>query len=202
MAVRKFFVSRGEAAEIQQVGQHIDHLLRGKRAGFVRRHELGNEGEKVSKINAVNQGNEIWAANGWDHVAVTSQIPFVAVKAKLAVSCLAALGYDMLKNSKKRILRSGAIIALEHHEKWDGSGYPHQKKGSEIELLGRITAVADVFDAVGSERCYKKAWPLDEVLDLLEKGRDSHFDSSVIDVFMGNLDKITNIRDRYSDAPH
>ena len=108
----------------------------------------------------------------------------------------------MLKNSKKLILRSGAIIALEHHEKWDGSGYPHQKKGSEIELLGRITAVADVFDAGGSERCYKKAWPLDEVLDLLEKGRDSHFDSSVIDVFMGNLDKITNIRDRYSDAPH
>jgi len=112
----------------------------------------------------------------------------------------AMLGHEMLKNSKKRILRSGAEIALEHHEKWNGQGYPYGKKQDEIALVGRITAVADVFDALGSDRCYKKAWPLDRIIDLLKEERGEHFDPALVDNLLANMDKIVNIRDRYVDV--
>ena len=65
------------------------------------------------------------------------------------------LGYEMLKHSKRPILTAAAIVAFEHHEKWNGEGYPNRKKGSDIHIYGRITALADVFDALGSDRCYK-----------------------------------------------
>jgi response regulator RpfG family c-di-GMP phosphodiesterase len=103
------------------------------------------------------------------------------------------LGYDMLKSSKKRILRAGAIIARDHHEKWAGGGYPYNKKGEDIHLYGRITAVADVFDALGSERCYKKAWPLDRIIDLMKTERGRHFEPAIVDSLLANLDKVTNI---------
>ena len=85
----------------------------------------------------------------------------------------AQLGYDMLEGSERPILRAGALIALEHHEKWSGEGYPNGKKGADIHIYGRITALADVFDALGSDRCYKKAWPLEKILDLLCSNSDS-----------------------------
>jgi len=105
----------------------------------------------------------------------------------------ALLGYDMLKSSNKRILRAGAIIARDHHEKWTGGGYPYNKQGEDIHLYGRITAVADVFDALGSERCYKKAWPLDKVVDLMKSERGRQFEPGIVDILLANLDKVTNI---------
>ena len=79
------------------------------------------------------------------------------------------LGYDMLKNSKREILATAAIIAHEHHEKFDGTGYPNNKKGEDIHIYGRITAIADIFDALGSNRCYKRAWSLEDIKELLIK---------------------------------
>ncbi len=109
------------------------------------------------------------------------------------------LGYDMLKNSRRRILRAGAAIARDHHEKWCGEGYPHGRKENDIHLYGRIVAVADVFDALGSDRCYKKAWSMDKIVDLFKKERAAHFDPFQVDGLMANLDKVAAIRDRYSD---
>ncbi len=112
----------------------------------------------------------------------------------------AALGHEMLKTSKKRILRTGAAIALEHHEKWNGRGYPFGMKQDEIDLVGRITAVADVFDALGSDRCYKKAWPLEKILELFREERGEHFDPALVDILLANMDKVVNIRDRFVDS--
>ncbi len=112
----------------------------------------------------------------------------------------AMLGSDMLKNSNRRVLRAGAGIALEHHEKWNGKGYPFGKKQDEIDLLGRITAVADVFDALGSDRCYKKAWPLDKIINLFKEERGEHFDPQLVDILLANMNKVVNIRDRYVDV--
>ncbi|NQY93680.1 MAG: HD domain-containing protein [Campylobacteraceae bacterium] len=111
----------------------------------------------------------------------------------------AELGYKMLKNSNKAILKTAAIVANEHHEKWDGSGYPQGLKGDEIHIFGRITALADVFDALGSNRVYKKAWDLDRILKLFEEEKGKHFDPTLIDLFMGNLDDFIAIRDKYKD---
>jgi len=113
----------------------------------------------------------------------------------------AELGHRMLAGSNRKILKAASIIALEHHEKWDGSGYPHGKKGEDIHIYGRLTALADVFDALGSDRCYKKAWPLDRIVSLMEEERGRHFDPQGVDLFMANLDEVVAVRDRFSDTP-
>ena len=112
----------------------------------------------------------------------------------------AQLGYEMLKHSSKPILKAAAIVAGEHHEKWDGSGYPRGLKGEGIHIYGRITAVADVFDALGSERIYKKAWEMDRILALFKEQRGKHFDPNLVTLFLDNLDKFTLIRDKYKDV--
>lgn len=112
----------------------------------------------------------------------------------------AQLGYDILKNSEREILQVGADIAYQHHEKWAGGGYPQGLKGEEIKLEARITAVADVFDALSSARCYKKPWPRDEVLDFLKAERGKQFEPAIVDVLLENLDHIQEICDRYADA--
>ena len=112
----------------------------------------------------------------------------------------ARLGYEMLAYSKRPILKAAAIIAHEHHEKYDGSGYPRGLKGEEIHIYGRITAVADVFDALGSERVYKKAWPLDKIIALFKAERGKHFDPALVDILLNDLDDFLVIRDRYQDV--
>jgi len=111
----------------------------------------------------------------------------------------AELGMQMLRSSKRRVLQAGAIIAGEHHEKWDGSGYPNSTAGEDIHIYGRIAAIADVFDALGSDRCYKKAWPLDKILTLIKEESGKHFDPRLVEILLENLDDILAIINRYVD---
>jgi len=108
-------------------------------------------------------------------------------------------GYEMLKNSKRKLLKNAAIVAYQHHEKWDGSGYPQGLKGEEIHIFGRITAVADVFDALGSSRIYKEAWDDTKIFELLKIEKGKHFEPKLIDVFFENLDTILEIRKHFND---
>ncbi|RXJ93415.1 regulator [Malaciobacter molluscorum] len=109
------------------------------------------------------------------------------------------IGYDILKNSTRPILKAAAEISHSHHEKWDGSGYPQGLKGDDIPIFGRITAIADVFDALGSDRSYKKAWPIENILDLFHKERGKHFDPNLVDIFFENIDEFLKIRDKFKD---
>jgi len=110
-------------------------------------------------------------------------------------------GYDMLATSKREILRAGAIIAKEHHEKWDGSGYPLKLSGTQIHLYGRITAVADVFDALTSERCYKEAWPLDRALGLISAESGKHFDPTLVGILLRDVEQVLALRSSFRDEP-
>ena len=110
-----------------------------------------------------------------------------------------SFGYEILKNSTKELLRNASIIAYEHHEKWDGTGYPNGLKGEEIHIYSRITAVADVFDALGSDRVYKKAWSDEKVFQLLKDEKGKHFEPKIIDVFFQDLDKILEIKSQFCD---
>ncbi|OPH57280.1 histidine kinase [Paenibacillus ferrarius] len=110
------------------------------------------------------------------------------------------IGYNLLKNSKRHILKTAAVVAYEHHEKWNGRGYPRGISGEDIHIFGRITALADVFDALGSERVYKKAWELDRILHLFKEERGQHFDPQIVDVFFEQLPAILRVREEYSDA--
>lgn len=108
-------------------------------------------------------------------------------------------GYEILKQSSLVVMNISATIALTHHEKWDGTGYPEGLKGTEIHIYGRITAIADVFDALGSKRCYKDAWPLDKIIELFKSEKGKHFDPLLTDLFLDNLDKFLVIRDKFVD---
>jgi response regulator RpfG family c-di-GMP phosphodiesterase len=109
------------------------------------------------------------------------------------------IGYDMLHKSKRALLQAAATVALQHHEAYDGSGYPHGISGEDIHIFGRVTAVADVFDALGVERVYKKAWPLDKILEYFHEKRGKQFDPFVIDAFFDNIEKFVEIRDAFPD---
>ena len=109
------------------------------------------------------------------------------------------IGYNILKDSNREILKAAAIVAKEHHEKWNGSGYPHRLKGEEIHIYGRITAIADVFDALGSDRCYKKAWEDEKIFELFKNERAKHFDPKLVDLFFDNIQQFKDIRDKYKD---
>jgi putative two-component system response regulator len=110
-----------------------------------------------------------------------------------------AIGGSILKGSKAPVLFKSRIVALTHHEKYDGTGYPRGLKGEKIPLEGRVTLVADVFDALSSKRVYKEAMTESEVLRILEEGKGTHFDPDVLDVFFGRLEEVREIKGRYSD---
>lgn len=110
------------------------------------------------------------------------------------------IGYQLLRGSKRELLRTAAIVAEQHHEKWDGTGYPNRRKGEDIHLFGRITAVADVFDALSAERVYKPAWPIEKISNLFREERGRHFDPAIIDVFFQELPKLLEIREQLTDT--
>lgn len=109
------------------------------------------------------------------------------------------LGYEILANSSSAVLQASADIALAHHEKYDGSGYPHALKGKEISLYGRIVAVADVFDALCSKRSYKGAWSIDQVAAHMKNNRGKQFCPDCLDAFFMGWDEVLKIRERLAD---
>ena len=109
------------------------------------------------------------------------------------------IGYNFLRESNNEILKCGAIIAYQHHEKWDGSGYPQGLRGEEIDIVGRITALADVFDTLCNDQCYREAWSLENVISLIQSEKGKHFEPKLVDLFINNLDKFIIISDSYPD---
>jgi len=112
----------------------------------------------------------------------------------------ARMGYELLNKSDREILKAAAIIAGQHHEHWDGHGYPDGLKGQDIHIYARIVAVADVFDALGSKRSYKEAWALNEILSFMKSKSGKQFDPALIDWVMNNIDTMKQVRLSYPDT--
>ena len=112
----------------------------------------------------------------------------------------AEVGYNMLNDSKHETLQYAAIIAHEHHERWDGEGYPRKLVGDDIHLFGRITAVADVFDALNAVRCYKPAWPMDKIEAYFIEQSGKQFDPKIVTVLFDNIAEIKNICEKLTDT--
>ena len=110
------------------------------------------------------------------------------------------IGEDIFSQSKRPALNAAAIVAGQHHEKYDGTGYPSGLKGEDIHIFARIVALADVFDALVHRRCYKDAWPLEKALDLLKEQRGKHFDPNLVDILIENLDEAKAILQDYPEA--
>lgn len=110
------------------------------------------------------------------------------------------IGYDRLKYTQSGYLKAAAIICYSHHEKFDGSGYPIGLSGEAIPVLGRIAAVADVFDALTQERPYNELWSTEDACQLLIGEKGKHFDPDLVDLFIQNLDEIKAIKSQYKDV--
>ncbi len=110
------------------------------------------------------------------------------------------IGYDVLKGSQEKILQTAATIALQHHERWDGKGYPGGIRGEDIDLLARITKLADIFDALSFRRVYNEAWNIDLIVKLFKEDEGRHFDPALVQLFLDNLDEIIQIKNSYPNG--
>ncbi|HVZ94876.1 MAG TPA: HD domain-containing phosphohydrolase, partial [Phycisphaerales bacterium] len=108
------------------------------------------------------------------------------------------IGAAILKGSENEVLQMAERIAMSHHEKWDGSGYPSGLRALEIPIEGRITAVADVYDALTSKRVYKPSMPNEKAFSIIQAGRGIHFDPQVVDAFIASREAIEDIQEAYS----
>jgi response regulator RpfG family c-di-GMP phosphodiesterase len=186
----------GDAIEhrSRETGQHLRRVceiselialkagLSEQQAGLIREaaplHDLGKIGIPDQVLNKPGP----LTAQEWEVMKTHSQI-----------------GFDLLHQSDKPILRAGALIALDHHERWDGSGYPQGKQGTTISIEGRITALADVFDALTSVRCYKEPWSFEAVKSLFADERGKQFDPELVDILLDNFDDIIRIKQHHPD---
>jgi putative two-component system response regulator len=109
-------------------------------------------------------------------------------------------GHEILRASSSELLQRGAEIALSHHEKFDGTGYPYRVAGEEIPLWGRICSICDVFDALTSERPYKRAWPIDRAVEQMGSAKGTHFDPRLLGAFLSIISEVSEIKQRYADA--
>ena len=113
----------------------------------------------------------------------------------------AECGYELLKDSRRPIIKAASVVARDHHEYWDGNGYPRGLKGEEIHVFCRITAVADVYDALRSSQHYKEAWPMEKVIEVFESERGKQFEPKLVDILLQNIEHIEAIQREYPDNP-
>lgn len=110
------------------------------------------------------------------------------------------LGYEILRRSERPLLKMSALVAREHHENFDGTGYPQGLKGGEISLYSRIVALADVFDALGTKRVYKEVWAREKILECIIGEKGKKFDPVLVELFFQNLEEICQVQERFSDS--
>ncbi len=119
---------------------------------------------------------------------------------RIAMQAHTTLGFEMLNHSERELLKTAALVAVQHHEKWDGTGYPKGLKGEEIHIFGRLTAIADVFDALICKRVYKDPWPVDKIISMFVESSGKDFDPKVIDIFLKVKNEMVEISVRLDDT--
>ncbi|WP_417067422.1 HD domain-containing phosphohydrolase [Niveibacterium terrae] len=185
-----------KAAEFRdpETGAHIMRMAHFSR--LIGKH-LGLESEDLDMLFAAAPMHDVGKLGTPDHILLKpdrlTPEEFEIMKEHTSI------GYEILKDSSSPVIRLGAEIALTHHERFDGKGYPRGLFGEAIPLPGRIVAVADVFDALSSVRPYKPAWELKDTCDYLRRGRGEHFDARCVDAFLDHWDEVQQIRERFSD---
>ena len=186
----------GEAVELrsQETGAHVKRVAQISR---ILAHHYGLSEDESNHIKMASPMHDT------GKIAIPDQIlnkPGKLTDEEFAImKTHASAGEAILSKSDRPILKLAAKIAGQHHERWDGKGYPHGLKGEEIHIAGRITAVADVFDALGSKRCYKEPWPLEKIIELFKQEAGQQFDPKLVDILLAQMDTIVAVRERFPD---
>ena len=173
----------------EETGRHVDRMAE---IALLLAGHLGLDDDRVLLLRTAAPMHDVGKVATPDQI-LRKQGPLTAEERK-EMERHTTVGYAILADSESELLRLAATIALTHHERWDGSGYPQGLAGEAIPLEGRITAVADVFDAVLSDRCYRPAMSLDDALAVMRDGRGTHFDPRVVDILLDHLDEALALR--------
>jgi putative two-component system response regulator len=201
-------IVRERTTKLNQIRLQVVRRL--GRAAEYRDNETGNHILRMSKISALLAERIGWASEDCElmlHASPMHDIGKIGIPDQILLKpgkltpeeweimkTHVDIGADILSDSDTDLLVLGRSIALSHHEKWDGSGYPNGLAGEAIPMEGRIVAMADVFDALTSERPYKKAWPVEAAVDYMQNQAGAHFDPALLAVFMDALPEIMQIR--------
>jgi len=194
---REIISTMGEIGEIRskETGNHVKRVAE---YSYVLALGLGMEALEAEVLRTVSPMHDIGKVAIPD--AVLNKPGKLTDEEYDIIKSHTKIGHQLLKGSKRKLLSAAAIVAEQHHEKWDGRGYPNGLSGESIHIYGRITAVADVFDALSAERVYKAAWPIEKIETLFREERGRHFDPQVVDVFFRELPKLLEIRSRLTDV--
>ncbi|MGM0575055.1 MAG: HD domain-containing phosphohydrolase [Myxococcota bacterium] len=186
----------GAAAEFRdpETGEHLERM---SRYSALLAREVGLPPERCEQIRRAAPMHDVGKIGIPDEILLKPGR--LTAEEYEAMKQHTVLGHRILTGSDAPLLELGAVIALTHHERWDGGGYPHGLEGSEIPIEGRLTAIADVFDALTSRRVYKDAFSIEKSLGILREGRGEHFDPDLVDLFFGVIDEVQAIKKRWAD---
>lgn len=185
-------ISRLSTAVGQRDAGTGDHIMKMSRYCGLMAEKLGMDADRVKLIRLASQLHDVGKIATPD---VILQKPGALTPPERAeIEKHAAIGHSMLRGSESGLLELAATIALTHHEHWDGNGYPNGLIGAEIPIEARIAAIADVFDALTSDRVYRPAMTVDEASEILRAGRGTHFDPELLDLFFDNFADVLAIR--------
>ena len=185
------------AAEFRDDGT-ASHLHRMSRYCALLAHHAGMDGNQCDMIRLASVMHDVGKIGIPDNILLKPTGLDADEWQIMRTHC--QIGYRILTGSNSELLRTAASVALTHHERMDGGGYPQGLIEDDIPLEGRIAAIADVFDALTTDRPYRKAFPLNEALDILKEGRGDHFDSKLLDLFLDAMDGVLRIKEEYSDV--
>jgi len=173
-----------------------DHIMRMSRYSALLAEKLGLSSDEVKNILYAAPMHDIGKIGIPDNILIK---PGKLTDEEFGIlKTHSIIGANLLAYSKSEILQVAEQIAISHHEKWNGKGYPKGLAGEDIPLTGRIIGLADVFDALTSKRPYKDAFPVEKAIDIIKKERGEHFDPHVVDVFLENIDEILQIKGEVS----
>lgn len=191
---KEVIVTLGEIVETRS-HELLNHVKRVSEVSCLLAKKLGMSEEDVEIIKLASPMHDVGKVGVPDNILLSkerlSDEDFNHVKPH------AAIGYKILKNSSRKIMEAAAIIAHQHHERWDGKGYPEGLSGENIHIFARIVCLADVFDALSHKRVHKEAWLTEDVLASLKNERGGHFDPTLIDIFVDNFDEFLHINNLY-----
>jgi putative two-component system response regulator len=177
-----------------QTGQHM--LRVGRYCELIASH-LGWSQERCERLRVASELHDVGKVAIPDHIL---RKPGKLTAAEFDVMRThTQVGYELLADADAEVMRLAATIALTHHERWDGGGYPHGLSGEAISPEGRVVAIADVFDALTSDRVYRPAFPIGIAIDMMAAERGSHFDPEPLDAMLAVFDQVEGVRRIYGD---
>jgi putative two-component system response regulator len=177
----------------EETGRHIRRMSN-LSSFLAKRAELGHGAKDMRLASALHDVGKIGVPD-----AVLLKPGPLSPEEQAVMQRHTVIGHRILSDSGSPLLQLGAIIALTHHEHWDGTGYPNHLSRNDIPPEGRITAIADVFDALTSNRVYRSALSIEETVRLMRTGRGTHFDPELLDLFFESIDEVPRVRDADPD---